>query len=100
MAGCGELRELHRIGRVQAVRPVAAADDDRRSSQPADERRAAGDRALDYLEHRGAGVSVTAEAYSVFRTFPASPRAEFLTDRHYLLYSAAGAMRLEADSKV
>jgi AraC-like DNA-binding protein len=46
------------------------------------------------------GTLVTAEAYSVFRTFPAAPRSRFLTDRHYLLYSAAGAMRLEAEGKV
>jgi AraC-like DNA-binding protein len=43
---------------------------------------------------------VAAEAYSVSRTFAATPRREFLTDRHYLLYSAAGSMRLEADGKV
>lgn len=43
---------------------------------------------------------MTAEAYSVSRTFSAAPRSEFLFDRHYLLYSAAGAMRLEAEGKV
>lgn len=43
---------------------------------------------------------MTAEAYSVFRIFPAAPRCEFLFDRHYLLYSAAGSMRLEAEGKV
>ena len=41
-----------------------------------------------------------AEAYSVSSTFPAAPRSEFKTDRHYLLYSVSGAMRLEADGKV
>jgi len=43
---------------------------------------------------------VTAEAYSVSQKFPAAPRREFVTDRHYLLYSAAGSMRLEAEGRV
>jgi AraC-like DNA-binding protein len=43
---------------------------------------------------------VAAEAYSVFQTFPAASRAEFSSDRHYLLYAAAGSMRLEAEGKL
>lgn len=41
-----------------------------------------------------------AEAYSVFQTFEAMPRAEFMSDRHYLLYSASGSLRLEAEGKM
>jgi AraC-like DNA-binding protein len=43
---------------------------------------------------------VKAGAYSVFQTFPAAPRSEFTFDRHYLLYCASGALRLEAEGRV
>ena len=43
---------------------------------------------------------MAAEAYSVFRTFSPAARRAFLFDRHYLLYSASGSMRLEAEGKV
>jgi AraC-like DNA-binding protein len=39
---------------------------------------------------------VTAEAYSVSQEFPAAARREFVTDRHYLLYSAAARAALIA----
>ncbi|UGX89303.1 AraC family transcriptional regulator [Phyllobacterium meliloti] len=41
-----------------------------------------------------------ADAYSVFQTFPAAPRSEFTFERHYLLYCASGALRLEAEGRV
>lgn len=41
-----------------------------------------------------------AGAYSVFQSFAAAPRSEFTFDRHYVLYCALGALRLEAEGKV
>jgi AraC-like DNA-binding protein len=43
---------------------------------------------------------LTAEAYTIFQTFPKAGRQEFTFDRHYLLYCAAGSARLEADGKL
>lgn len=39
------------------------------------------------------------EAYCFNSTFEPEPRKDFEVDRHYLLYSASGAMRLEADNQ-
>lgn len=38
-------------------------------------------------------------AYSFAQDFPPTPRREFCVDRHYLLYAAAGRLRLEADGQ-
>lgn len=38
-------------------------------------------------------------AYSFFQDFDPAPPAPFLTDRHYLLYAASGAMRLHAGGR-
>jgi AraC-like DNA-binding protein len=38
-------------------------------------------------------------AYCVSQEFAPAPAAEFRMDRHYLLYAAKGAMRLEADGR-
>ena len=39
---------------------------------------------------------MTRPAYSLYQDFAPAPAAEFRTDRHYLLYAASGAMRLQA----
>ena len=38
-------------------------------------------------------------AYTIFREFPVAPTREFQMDRHYLLYAAKGAMRLQAKGR-
>lgn len=39
---------------------------------------------------------MTPEAFSLYQDFAPAPAARFVTDRHYLLYAASGAMRLQA----
>lgn len=42
---------------------------------------------------------MSAAAFAVHREFPAAPARPFRMDRHYLLYAARGAMRLEANGR-
>ncbi|MCK2238030.1 MULTISPECIES: AraC family transcriptional regulator [unclassified Crossiella] len=43
---------------------------------------------------------MTAKAYSFVREVEAGPARELRTDRHYLLYASAGALRLAAEGQV
>lgn len=42
---------------------------------------------------------MTANAYTVYQDFAPAPAMPFRMDRHYLLYAARGAMRLEAEGR-
>lgn len=43
---------------------------------------------------------MTSQAYSFVRTFTAEPARDLCVDRHYLLCSSAGALRLQAQGRV
>ncbi len=42
---------------------------------------------------------MTPDAFSLYQDFAPAPAAVFQTDRHYLLYAATGAMRLQAQGR-